>query len=158
MREKERQDIINELWVLLEPVVKPEGLELIEIEFQRESRGWILRLYLDKVNGVTIHDCTSLSRQASDLLDVEDIISVPYTLEVTSPGLNRPLRRPQDFARYIGSEIRVRIKNQQGKRRNFRGKLLDFTEKVIKLEGTDGNVFEFDLNDIVRCNLVPNLL
>ncbi|HEC49938.1 MAG TPA: ribosome maturation factor RimP, partial [Candidatus Desulfofervidus auxilii] len=81
------------------PILGDEGLELVDVEFQREKQGWVLRVYIDKPGGVTLDDCTDISYQLSAVLDVEDLIDTSYTLEVSSPGLTRPLKELSDYER-----------------------------------------------------------
>ena len=97
------QKIVKQVWALAEPLCESEGLELIQVEYQRESNGRILRLYVDKPDGIIIDDCIAVSRQMGDILDVhlEDV--GPYSLEVSSPGAERPLARKRDFAKFKGS-------------------------------------------------------
>src|SRR5689334_16989579 len=106
---KEAQD----LWMLAEPHVRDLGFDLIEVQFGRESTGMVLRLYIDKAEGtagsVTHEDCERVSRDLSAALDVVDKIPSAYQLEVSSPGLDRPLRRERDFARFVGESVRVRL-------------------------------------------------
>ncbi len=155
MLEEKRTEIVKRVWDLAESLVESEDMELIEVEYQREGRGWILRLYLDSEQGVTIADCTRISRQLGDLLDVEDFIPNTYTLEVSSPGFNRPLRRIRDFQRYLGHEVKVRVKEPYEGRRNFHGELRDISEEGITIFCKDGNVYVIPYDNIHRANLVP---
>ena len=156
MEEEKREQIIRLVWQLVEPITEAESIELIEVEFQREARGWILRLYLDHENGISISDCTNISRQVSDLLDVEDIIPGAYTLEVTSPGFNRPIRRPKDFKKFVGHEVHIKTKEPYGDRRNFRGCLLEFLEDKITIKCKDDTVHEISLDNVYKANLVAH--
>ncbi len=90
------EPLIDRIWSLLEPVARSEGMEILEVEYRRESIGWVLRLFIDREEGVSVDDCARVSRVAGDLLDVADMIPNPYHLEVSSPGLNRPLRKWED--------------------------------------------------------------
>jgi ribosome maturation factor RimP len=123
---------------LVEPVIESEGMEIVDVECLRMKTRWLVRLFIDKVGGVTIDDCTNISRQVGDLLDVYDIPPGSYTLEVSSPGLDRPLARDKDFSRFRGSKIRVRLTDKIEGSRNFRGTLEDFLEedgeKIIVLD------------------------
>ncbi|MBF8297421.1 MAG: uncharacterized protein HW395_78, partial [candidate division NC10 bacterium] len=89
------------------PLLQELGFELVEVEFRREVSGWILRLYLDKSGGLTLGDCQRASEELSDLLDVEDLVDHPYSLEISSPGLNRPLSQEADFLRFAGQRARL---------------------------------------------------
>jgi ribosome maturation factor RimP len=95
---------------LVEPILAEMGLELVEVQFRREQMGWVLRLIIYRATGVTVEDCVTVSREVSNLLDVEDLIEQPYHLEVSSPGLDRPLKTARDFARYQGQKIKVATK------------------------------------------------
>ena len=102
------ETVAERVWEIAEPLVTHEGLEMVDVEFRRESRGMVLRLYLDRESGVSLDDLSRVSRQLGDLLDVHDAVPGPYTLEVSSPGINRRLRRPEHFLRYLGKRVRVR--------------------------------------------------
>jgi len=86
------------------------GYELVEVEYLSTYGRWVLRLYIDKGNGVTIDDCADVSRELGDIIDIKEIIDHEYVLEVSSPGLNRPLRREKDFIRAVGSRIKLKMK------------------------------------------------
>lgn len=144
-----------EIWNLAEPVIEAEGMELVEIEYRRESQGWVLRLFIDQEDGVTVNDCARMSQVLGDLLDVADPIHHPYHLEVSSPGLNRPLRKPEHFQRHIGQVIEVRtftpvtpVEN----RRRFKGTLVDVTSEYIRLD-CEGQVFELPIASLERARL-----
>jgi ribosome maturation factor RimP len=92
---------------LAEPILTEMGLELVEVQFRREQIGWVLRLIIYRPAGVAVEDCVSVSREISNLLDIEDLIDQPYHLEVSSPGLDRPLKTARDFARHRGQKIKV---------------------------------------------------
>src|SRR4030066_246181 len=94
------REIVDRLRAMAEPILLGERMELVDIEYRRESKGWVLRLYIDKEGGVTLDDCTRISQEVGRSLDVEDFISTPYTLEVSSPGLARPLKKEKDFMKY----------------------------------------------------------
>ena len=117
------ETVAERVWEIAEPLVVHEGLEMVDVEYRRENRGMILRLYLDRTGGVSLDDLSRVSRQLGDLLDVHDAVPGAYTLEVSSPGLNRRLRRPDHFARYIGKKVRVRTLRPLDGRRSFVGML-----------------------------------
>ena len=120
----EDDSIVSQVWELATPLVADEGLEIFDIEFRREGRGgWVLRLYLDKEGGPTLDDLTRVSRQLSDLLDVHDVLQRSYTLEVSSPGINRLLKRPEHFSRYVGKKVRIRTRERIQGRRSYLGLL-----------------------------------
>jgi ribosome maturation factor RimP len=111
-----------------------EGLELVHVEFQRESSGRILRLYVDKPDGINLDDCASVSRQMGDLLDVnlEDI--GPYSLEVTSPGPERPLAKQEDFDKFKGSRAKIKTSRPLNGQKNFTGVLKGISGKQVNLQ------------------------
>ncbi len=146
------KEIVDRVCAIVNPVVSDEGMELVEVEYRRESRGWVLRLYIDKAGGVTLDDCTRISQEVGRSLDVEDLISVPYTLEVSSPGLNRPLRKEEDFSRYRNQNIKVKTLNPIENRRQFRGKLLGVLENRIEIE-IDERIFQIPLSNVAKANL-----
>jgi ribosome maturation factor RimP len=131
---------VGRVWELATPLAENEGMEIVDIELRHErSRGGrVLRLYLDKAGGPTVDDLSRVSRQLSELLDGEDVVSGAYTLEVSSPGINRPLKRPEHFARYIGKRVRIRTRDLIGGRRSFLGILQTVAGEGITVaqEGT----------------------
>lgn len=150
--EDKQQQVIEQVWVLLEPVVEMEGFELVEVEYRREAPGWVLRLFMDRPDGVTIENCTQMSRLIGDVLDAEDVIPTFYHLEVSSAGLNRPLRKIGHYRQQIGRVIEVRTLMPIGNRRNFRGILQTVHEDRISLQ-CDGQLFEIGLDDVERAHL-----
>jgi len=123
---------------LIEPLIEAEGMELILVECHRMKTRSLVRLYLDKEGGITVDDCAAISNQVGDVLDVYDLPPGPYTLEVSSPGLNRPLSRDKDFLKFRGSEVSLRLEMKIEGARNFRGRLVDLVEeegkKVVYIE------------------------
>jgi len=101
-----REEIIG----LIEPVIESEGLELVELECLRMKTRWLVRIYIDREGGATLEDCTAMSHQVGDLLNVHDLPPGPYTLEVSTPGLDRPLTRDKDFEKYRGGRVRIRTR------------------------------------------------
>ena len=136
------------------PLAASEGMEVLDIELRREgSRGGrVLRVYLDKEGGPNIDELGRVSRGLSDLLDEhEDVVDGNYTLEVSSPGINRPLRRPEHFERFVGKKIRVRTRDMINGRRAFLGELLEVsTEKIAVSQ--DGARWEIPFSQIEKSN------
>ena len=145
-------DILKSIVRIVEPVVVAEGLDLVDVEFRRERRGWVLRLYIDREGGVTIDDCSNISRQVSLLIDVNDLIVNPYTLEVSSPGLNRPLKKEEDFIRFKGNLVKLILDDSIDGQRNYKGKLLGLGEGVVRVDVGD-RVVCLPFNKIERANL-----
>jgi ribosome maturation factor RimP len=125
---------------ILDPLCTAEGIELVHIECQREAGGRILRLYIDRPDGVTLDDCTNISRQSSDLLDVFLEDAGPYNLEVSSPGPNRPLGKKSDFDRFKGNRIAITTASPIDGKKKMRGILLGISEDVVSVSTGDRNV------------------
>ncbi len=148
----ERKEIIKAVWDLAEPVILSRGLELVDVEFHRERQGWVLRLYIDRPGGVTIGDCVAVSEILSDLLDAKDFIHHPYHLEVSSPGLDRPLRKREDFERFAGDKVKITLKHPLEGRRNFTGRLKGLKEDKVLVE-IEGRVWELPLEEIKKAHI-----
>ena len=141
---------------LLEPAIERLGYELVDIELKLGGRDGMLRVYLDKADGVDIEDCETVSHQVSAILDVEDALSGHYTLEVSSPGLDRTLTKPAHFERFMGEDVRVKLRFPLEGRRNFKGALKSADEKQIEIE-VDGQSHSLPLTMIESARLVPQL-
>ena len=139
---------------LLAPVVAAQGCELWGLEFSIHGRHSLLRVYIDSPVGVTLEDCERISRQISAVMDVEDPITSAYTLEVSSPGLDRQLYTPAQFTRYIGHRIAVRLRAPYQGRRRFNGLLngLEDGDLVIQVDDTE---YLLPLESIDKANVVP---
>jgi len=135
--ETQRHRITEEVSRLIGPVLDDMGYELVDVEYITHYGRWVLRLYVDKEGGITLDDCAQASREVGDLIDVKDIIDHEYVLEVSSPGLNRPLKKEKDFLRALGKKIRVRMSSPVEGRRNFTGTLMRFQEGTLGLEMED---------------------
>lgn len=134
------EEVTSRVWQIAEPVAQSEGLEIVDIEYRRERAGMVLRLFVDRADssGVTLDELTMVSRQLSDLLDVHDVVPGAYVLEVSSPGINRRLRRPDHFRRYVGQQIRVRTAVPVGERKVFTGRLAGVSAEGIEVEDAHG--------------------
>jgi ribosome maturation factor RimP len=126
---------LTRVWELAMPLAQAEGMEIVDIEFRREgSRGGrVLRLYMDKQGGPSVDDLSRVSRQLSEVLDVQDTIDGAYTLEVSSPGINRPLKKPEHFLRFVGKRIRIRTRDLIDGRRSFLGILDEVAGNSVRL-------------------------
>jgi ribosome maturation factor RimP len=144
---------VSRVWELAAPLAEKEAMEIVDIEFRHEgSRGGrVLRLYLDKEGGPNVDDLSRVSHQLSDLLDRENTIEGAYTLEVSSPGINRPLRRPEHFARFVGKRIRVRTRDMIDGRRSFLGMLDQVGADVITLK-QEGVQYQIPFSIIEKSN------
>jgi len=149
--------IADELTRLIEPTIESLGYELSDIEVHLGGRDGIIRVFVDRVpGGVDLADCEIVSRQVSALLDVEDPIPEHYRLEVSSPGLDRRLTKPEHFQRFMGEEIRVKLRFPIDGRRNFRGRLQSGTKDDIEIE-VDGVSHQLPIATIDTARLVPTL-
>lgn len=151
-----RQDPFN-LRDLLEPAVVALGCELVGIEYHPSGRHSLLRVYIDKPEGVTVDDCSAVSYQVSGLLDVEDPIPGQYTLEVSSPGLDRPLFQARDYERFAGQQVKVRMRFPIEGQRNFRGLLCGMHEEQVVIEEQDGTRVSLPLEQVEQARLVPEI-
>ncbi|MGQ9655409.1 MAG: ribosome maturation factor RimP [Thermodesulfobacteriota bacterium] len=149
----ERKELIQALWEILEPVVTSEGVELVELEFQREAQGWVLRLFIDREGGVTVRDCAEISQQVSHLLDVKDPIDRPYLLEVSSPGLERPIRKLEDFKRFVGQKVKIAL-SSGGKRRKVVQGILVGVEGDRVLVDRGSEALRVPLDGIAKARLI----
>jgi ribosome maturation factor RimP len=162
---------LNALTELVRPAVEAAGYELVDIEWRREQVGWVFRLFIDRRPGqgyVSHEDCANVSREVSVLLDVHDILPANYHLEVSSPGVNRPLKRPADFARFVGQRAKVRLRGEAARpwpgpapageapvpRRNFQGKIKDVSGNVVRLQVDDAGDVELAVEEMEKANLV----
>lgn len=137
---------------LLRPIVEEHKFELVDVEYVREAGTWYLRAYIDKEGGITIDDCETVSRVLSDLLDEQDFIEEAYILEVSSPGLGRPLKKDKDFQRSIGEEVEIRTYRAMEKQKEFTGTLKGFDEETIRIE-TNGKEMLFARKDVALVRL-----
>ena len=138
---------------LIEPVLMANGLELVDVEFKKEGKSWVLRIYIDKESGLTLADCQKVSGLTGDLIEVEDIIDPEYILEVSSPGLNRSLKKEKDFIKFCGKKIFVQCHAPLNGKKRFTGFLTSFKNKSIYLE-VDGQLHTIPLNRVAKANLV----
>jgi ribosome maturation factor RimP len=145
---------IGRVWRLAAPLAANEGLEIVDIELKHESgrSGRVLRVYMDKEGGPSLDELSRVSRGLSDLLDEhDDIVDGAYTLEVSSPGINRPLKRPEHFSRFVGKRIRVRTRDLINGRRAFLGELLEVSAEKIAVR-QDGALWEIPFSQIDKSN------
>jgi ribosome maturation factor RimP len=147
---------IARLRELIEPTVRMLGYELVAIENFPHGSGQTLRVYIDKETGITLDDCERASHQISGVLDVEDAIEGHYVLEVSSPGLDRPLSEPKDFDRFRGKEVRVRTHVPINGQRNFKGLLRGLQDGQVLIE-VDGRQITLPLGNIEKARLVPDV-
>lgn len=151
MSTKER---IHKLWALLEPYVNEQGFEVIELEFASFGRTPVLRIYIDNVTKpVTLDDCTAVSHVLSNVLDTVEMEEENYILEVSSPGFDRPIRRVQDFQRFVGEPVKIQTELPVNGRKNFKGILQGIEDEMVLVE-VDGQVYRVHLENLKHANLI----
>ena len=141
------------VWGLAEPVVKENGCELWDVEYVREAGQWYLRIYLDKAGGVDILDCEAVSRKVSDLLDQADPIEGSYTFEVSSAGAERPLKRPSDFEKFLGSPVLVKTYKPKDGRKEFAGVLAGYDNGAVLLDMGGAEPLRFEKPELALVRL-----
>jgi ribosome maturation factor RimP len=166
-----RNPLHTKLISIIEPVLEQSGFELVDLRFLLEQGGWVLRVQVDLPLGevtdlsevpsdrVDLEDCENISRELSAVLDVEDPIAQAYHLEVSSPGIDRPLRTAAHFAHFKGSEAKIQLALplhlDGGERRNFKGKLVGVVDNKVEID-VDGHTFQLPIDDIDHAKLVPD--
>ena len=145
-----RTEAIN---AIIERVTAREGLELVHWDLVGPKNNSVLRIFIDKPGGVTHNDCEAVSKQVGTLLDVEDLIPTQYLLEVSSPGVDRPLYKPADYERFAGNKVKVRTQTPVNGQRNFKGKLLGIEANLVKLQVEGGNEIEIAFDNITKGNI-----
>ncbi len=138
---------------ILEPIIAEKGLELVDLEFVKEGVNWYLRVYIDKDGGVNIDDCEAVSRALEVKLDEKDPIEQAYILEVSSPGIDRPLKKDADFVKYQGEIIDVKLYKAQDGSKQYHGKLLGLENGVLSIEEENGTIVKFEQKDIASVRL-----
>lgn len=145
--------LIHQITELVEPIVLEKGLELVELQFLREGHGWVLRLIIDRDGGVTIDDCATVSREVGHMLEVEDPIEQAFHLEVSSPGLDRPLKRERDYLRCRGKKAKLTLREAIEGAYQFVGVIEDLVDGTVVLETEQGKM-QIDLCQVKKARLV----
>ena len=138
---------------ILLPIVEEYGFELVDVEYVKEGGTWYLRTYIDKEGGISIDDCEKVSRRLSDILDEKDYIDDTYIMEVSSPGLGRPLKKEKDFKRSLGKEVDIRTYRMIDKQKEFTGILKDYDKDTMTIELDDETLKTFEKGDIALIRL-----
>ncbi len=138
---------------LILPIINKNNYELVDIEFVREGSNWFLRAYVDKEGGFSVNDCEKVSREFSDLLDKEDFIEESYILEISSPGLGRPLKKDKDFERSIGEEVEVKLYKAFEEQKEFSGTLEAYDAQTVTLGFEDDTKKTFEKKNIALIRL-----
>lgn len=145
---------IDQLNEMIAPAVEAVGFEFVGIEYISAGKHSILRVFIDHADGINVDNCADVSHQVSAVLDVEDPISNEYRLEVSSPGVDRPLFTAAHFEQYLHHDVKVRLHRPVNGRRNFKGQIDAVAEDLITLK-VDGELFEFSIKLLEKANLVP---
>ena len=147
------KDYVARAEALLKPIVDEFGFELVDVEFVREAGNWYLRGYIDKPGGITVNDCEAVSRLFSDKLDEKDFIEESYILEISSPGLDRPLKKPSDFERSLGKAVEIRTYRPMDQQKEFVGTLAAYDDETVTIEDETGESKSFARKDIALIRL-----
>jgi len=138
---------------LLLPIVEKENFELVDIEFKKEGPHRYLRVYIDKPEGISLDDCQTISHQLSEKLDQEDPIEENYFLEVSSPGLDRPLKKQEDYVKFAGREVEIKLYEPMDNKKLIEGELLELIDTIVKVKMENGDVLDIPLEKIALTRL-----
>ncbi|GJL80074.1 MAG: ribosome maturation factor RimP [Nitrospinaceae bacterium] len=138
---------------LIEPVIQEESLELVDVEYKKLGKTWTLRVYIDNDRGITVDDCQKISRQIEDMIEIDDLIANPFVLEVSSPGLDRPLKKVKDFLRYKGKSVEVKTFSPIENRREFHGIIQNCKDEVLSLKEEEA-LINIPLDKIAKAKLI----
>jgi ribosome maturation factor RimP len=148
---------VQDLTALFEPVIQSMGYELVGVEFLGSTQHGTLRVYIDHENGIGVDDCAAISHQISGILDVEEPIQQAYDLEVSSPGINRPLFRARDYEQFSGHSAKIKMAVALDGRKNFKGLLQGVTDTGAVEIMVDNEVYELSIGDIAKANLTDEI-
>jgi len=147
---------VEEVRQVVEPILESQGMELVDLEYRRESQGWVLRLYIDREGGISVNDCAEASGEVGAVLEIRDLIPNPYVLEISSPGLSRPLKKREHFEKYQNRLVKIKTFEPVEGRRNFKGTLLGLEGESVCLE-VEGRIYEIPFQNIAKANLEVEL-
>lgn len=148
-----REEYENKVEKYLIPVVQEQNFELVDVEYVKEVGNWYLRAYIDKEGGISVDDCEIISRKLGEWLDEKDFIDDTYILEVSSPGLGRPLKKEKDFIRSMGKDVEIKLYRQVNKQKDFTGTLKSYDKDTVTIEMEDGSEMNFSRQDIALIRL-----
>ena len=152
MENETENSVIENILHIAEPLLVGKNMELVDLEFRKEGVGKVLRLFIDKTDGVTVEDCANISRELSTLMDVNETIEEKYVLEVSSPGLRRPLKKIDDFKKFKGKLVLIKTKEPIDNRKVFKGYLKDTNDEGIEMD-IDGLLYSLSFQQIHKANL-----
>ena len=148
-----REEYEQKTEAILQPIVDRYGFELVDVEYVKEGSNWYLRAYIDKDGGIFVNDCELVLRELSDILDEQDFVEDSYILEVSSPGLLRPLKKEKDFKRSLSKEVEIRTFKKIDKRKEFRGVLTAYDDKTVTIIEDNDEELKLDRKDIALIHL-----
>lgn len=152
MQKNAENSVIDKIYSIAGSLTVDKGMELVDVEYRKEGVGQVLRLFIDKKGGVTVEDCALISRELSTLLDIDEIIENKYVLEVSSPGLRRPLKKVDDFKRFEGKLVLIKTIEPIDNRKVFKGYLKDTSDEGIDMD-IDGSIYKLSFDQIKKANL-----
>lgn len=151
-----KSQLLEKIEELVTPVISENAMELVDLEFQHEHGQWILRFYIDKSGGITLDDCAIMSDRIGQVLDVTDPIPQNYSLEVSSPGIYRPLRKLEDFKKYVGQPVDISLYAPQNGRRNYKGTIDSVSSETVSIL-VDGQKHDLSFEGIAKAKLDPDI-
>lgn len=144
-----KASIAESIAEIIDPVIKDEALELVDVEYKKLGKTWTLRIFIDGKQGVTVGDCTKISRHVEDMIEIDDLIVNPFVLEVSSPGLDRPLKKEKDFLRFKSKKVKVKTYSPMENRKVFQGTIQDCKNQILFLDlDEEGDSIEIALDKI----------
>lgn len=147
--------IVEEIEKVTTPLLNQEKIELVDLTYQKTHAGWTLCFYLDKEGGITLDDCEKWSGKLGEIIDQSNLIDRAYNLEVSSPGIERPIKKLSDFLKYNGQRVHVKLYSPLNGQKNFHGFLKGASEEIIQLKLEEGNDVELPRSQIAKVNLDP---
>ena len=148
-----RQEVVSKVEQIAQRVAASDGIEVVEVEFKGSGASQLLRISIDKPQGVSHADCELVSHQVGTILDVEDVVPGHYTLEVSSPGVERKLLKPNDYTRFQGKKAKIVLREPVENRRHWEGTLAGLENGAVLLELSPGSVLRFSISQVERANL-----
>ena len=149
--------LVEQIEQLATPILQHHNMELVDLQFQHEHGQWVLRFFLDKPGGITLDDCATMSDHLGGALDAADLIQQSYSLEVSSPGINRPLKKESDYQRFVGEKVDVTLYAPVNGRRHFRGTIQAVQSGVVTVEDASHASFELPLEGVAKAKLDPDI-
>lgn len=153
MTKSDEELIVEKVEKIVTPVINDMGLSLVDVEYIQDGGYWYVRIYVENLNGeISLEDCATISGKIDE--DIDKLIDKKFFLEVSSPGIERPLKKLEDFVRFSGEQVRVVLKHKIDENRNFVGKLLKITDNIIFLEVSSDKILEIPFQEIKKSNIV----